>query len=806
MANSVKNKMWLNKAKKIVTKINSYRDEYKKLSDEELKAKTKEFKDRYNKGESLDSMLPEAYAVVREASVRVTGMEHFEVQLIGGIALHQGKIAEMKTGEGKTLVATLPAYLNALTGKGVHVVTVNDYLANRDAMQMGKIHEFLGLTVGVVLSESSEVVKKNAYACDITYVTNTELGFDYLRDNMARSLDKVVQRGLEYAIIDEVDSILIDEARTPLIISGAGTDVSKIYLACDILVKNMEKGEADKEFNKIDALLGETPEETGEFIVHEKDKLITLTPKGVEKIENYFGLEKYSDPKNTLIQHVMDLALRANYLMVKDQDYIVRKGEVLIVDTFTGRIMDGRQYSDGLHQAIEAKEGVPIKQETKTIATTTYQNFFNKYKKLSGMTGTAYTERKEFKNTYNLDTVVIPTNKPMIRVDKPDVVYLTKKGKFKGVIEEIKRTHEKGQPILVGTASVKTSEELSDLLTKEGIKHQVLNAKQDAYEAEIISKAGIHGTITIATNMAGRGTDIILDEESIKAGGLKVIGTERHEAQRIDNQLRGRSGRQGDPGESVFYLSTDDDMVRLFGTDKFRHILESGGFGEDESIDSKIFVTSIQKAQQKVEDNHFGMRKNVLEYDRINDKQRELIYQERRRLLAGETVTEEVKYSLNKAVDVLVDAFHSKGKIDYESIIKNYNKMTNSRYNVENIEKKNAKEVKRILKENIMKLYNDEYFDCDATREAHERSSMLTSIDMAWMEQLRALDFLRQGINYVGYAQIDPKSEYAIKAFDLYSKMKNNIYTMTTHTFFNYNPCKMQTITYVVTVDEGKGA
>ena len=801
MANSILNKIWLNKAEKIANKIESYRDEYRKLSDDELKAKTKEFKDRYNSGESLDSLLPEAYATVREASVRVTGMEHFKVQLIGGIALHQGKIAEMKTGEGKTLVATLPSYLNALTGKGVHVVTVNDYLANRDAESMGKIHKFLGLTVGVVLNDSSEYSKKEAYNCDITYVTNTELGFDYLRDNMARSLDRVVQRGLEYAIIDEVDSILIDEARTPLIISGAGTDVSKIYLACDVLAKNMEKGEATKEFNKIDALLGEMPEETGEFIVHEKDKIITLTPKGIKKIEDYFGLEKYSDPKNTLIQHVMDLALKANYLMFKDQDYIVRKGEVLIVDTFTGRIMDGRQYSDGLHQAIEAKEGVQIKQETKTIATTTYQNFFNKYKKLAGMTGTAYTERREFKNTYELDTVVIPTNKPMIRVDRPDVVYVTKKGKFKGVIEEIKETYVKGQPILVGTASVKTSEELSALLTAEGIPHQVLNAKQDAYEAEIISKAGIHGTITIATNMAGRGTDIILDEEAVKAGGLKVIGTERHEAQRIDNQLRGRSGRQGDPGESVFYLSTDDDMVRLFGTDKFRTILEAGGFSTDEAIDSKFFVNSIQKAQQKVEDNHFGMRKNVLEYDRVNDKQRELIYQERRRLLAGETITNEVKQCLIKTVDVIVDGFTNKGKLDYDIIVNNYNKVTNSKYKIQDIEGKTNKEVKELLKENIMKLYEDEFFDSDATREEHERNSMLTSIDIAWMEQLRALDFLRQDINYLGYAQVDPKSAYAIKAFELYAKMKNSIYSMTTHAFFNYNPCKMQTLTFVVNAE-----
>lgn len=788
MNSSVYNTLWLKRAGKIADKVDGYKEEYKKLSDEDMRNKTLSFKERYANGEKLDSILPEAFALVREAAVRVTGMEHYRVQIIGGLALHEGKIAEMKTGEGKTLVATLPAYLNAITGKGVHVVTVNDYLASRDAELMGKIHEFLGLTVGVVLSGNSGPQKKAAYACDITYVTNTELGFDYLRDNMANSRDSVVQRGLNYAIIDEVDSILIDEARTPLIISGDGTDVSQIYIACDVLAKKMEKGSADKEFNKVDALLGENVVETGDFIVHEKEHIITLTSQGIGKIEDFFKLEKYSDPKNTLIQHVMDLALRANYLMFRDKDYIVRDNSILIVDTFTGRIMNGRQYSDGLHQAIEAKEGVEIKKETKTIATTTYQNFFNKYTKMCGMTGTAYTEKKEFKSTYGLKTVVIPTNKPMIRVDRPDVVYLTKKGKFKGVVDEIKKTHAKGQPILVGTASVRTSEELSSLLEKENIPHQVLNAKQDAHEAEIIAKAGIHGTVTIATNMAGRGTDIILDKKAVEAGGLKVIGTERHDAQRIDNQLRGRSGRQGDPGESVFFLSTDDDMVRLFGTDKFKRVLEQGGYTEEEEIKNKIFISSIHKAQRRVEDNHFGMRKNVLDYDKVNDKQRELIYQERRKLLAGESVSNEVVYCLKKCMQVLVDLYTNKKKIDYSGIINEYNKITQSKKKVEFINNLKKKDVIDTLQKDIMDLYDASYFDNAEMREQHERAVMLLSIDSAWMDQLRALDFLRQDINYVGYAQIDPKSLYAIKAFGLYSRMKDNIYAMTSYAYFNYNP------------------
>lgn len=782
------NEYWLKKARKVADRVNQYKEPYHKLSDERMREKTEEFKSRYSKGESLDSILPEAFALVREASVRTVGLEPYDVQVIGALALHEGKIAEMKTGEGKTLVAAMPAYLNAIAGKGVHIVTVNDYLAERDATLMGEIYKFLGMTVGVVLNSSSGVQKKVAYACDITYVTNTELGFDYLRDNMAKSKDGIVQRDLEFAIIDEVDSILIDEARTPLIISGDGADVSKIYIACDTLAKQMKKGHADKEFNKIDAMLGEEIHETGDFIVHEKEKNITLTPLGIRKIEEFFHLNKYSDEKNLALQHVMDLALRANYIMARDKDYIVRDNAVLIVDTFTGRIMEGRQYSDGLHQAIEAKEGVEIKKETKTVATTTYQNFFRKYKKMAGMTGTAFTERKEFKSTYGLRTVVIPTNKPMIRKDCPDVVFLTKEGKFKGIVDEVVKSHKIGQPVLVGTASVKTSEELSERLTKAGISHSVLNAKQDKHEAEIIARAGKFGAVTIATNMAGRGTDIILDDESVKAGGLKVIGTEKHDAQRIDNQLRGRSGRQGDPGESVFYLSTDDDMVRLFGTDRFQKVLKAGGYDEYESVDSKMFVKSIQKAQQRVEDNHFASRKSVLDYDRVNDKQRELIYKERRKILNGESITPEIAYCMEQCVEILVEKNTRKGNVDYGSIATEYGKITGTPSDVDFCQKINGmkkKELKVWMKNDILSLHERQHSEHKEAVELHERNAMLASIDSAWMDQLRALDFLRQDINYVGYGQVDPKSQYAVQAFELYSRMKQNIYVMATYAYFH---------------------
>lgn len=790
------NKTWLRHANKIADKIEAMSEDLKKLTDEQLREKTNEFKERFNRGESLDSMLTEAFAVAREAAVRVTGMNPYRVQIIGGIALHEGKIAEMKTGEGKTLVSVLPAYLNAITGKGVHIVTVNDYLAERDANSMGKIHEFLGLTVGVILDFSTQLHRKKAYACDVTYITNTQVGFDYLRDNLASRADDVVQRPLNFAIIDEVDSVLIDEARTPLILSGNGEDVSKIYLACDECAKHMKKGTESKEFNKIDAMLGDEPIETGEFIIHEKERNITLTADGVKAIETWFGLDNYADPKNAMIQHVMDLALRANYIMKRDKDYIVRKGAIMIVDPFTGRIMEDRQYSDGLHQAIEAKERVEIKQVNATVATTTYQNFFNKYEKIAGMTGTAFSERKEFKSTYHLDTIVIPTNKPMIRVDHSDVFYLTEIGKFKGVIADIKRTHEKGQPVLVGTASVETSEKLSALLTAEGILHQVLNAKQDAHEAAIVAKAGIHGTVTVATNMAGRGTDILLDEESVKAGGLKVIGTERHESQRIDNQLRGRAGRQGDPGESIFYLSAEDRLM-LFGTDRFKRILSASGFADDEPITTKFFTSAIKKAQKKIEDNNFGVRKSVLEYDRVNDKQRSLIYAERRKLLFGENATNEMQHCMNQCVVSIVEANTKKKTVDTDAVTKLYESVTHSTFDRAKIEKRSKKAIIKILQKDIADLSNKRYKDNESLRIAAEQRSLLAAIDSAWMEQLKALDFLKQDIWYSGFAQVDPKSAYAIEAFELYSAMKTNIYRIATYLFFavSLNPISETEIT-----------
>lgn len=791
MGHTSQNSIWLIKARKIVKRINSYRDIMIHLTEEELKAKTKDFKLRYRMGESLDILLPEAFAVVREVSRRVLGMEHFEVQLIGGLALHEGKIAEMKTGEGKTLVAVLPAYLNALTEKGVHVVTVNDYLAERDARLMGKVYEFLGLSVGIVLSSTSKEMKKKAYACDITYVINSELGFDYLRDNMAEKQDDVVQRGLVYAIIDEVDSILIDEARTPLIISGGGRDTSKLYMMCDYLAKQMVKGESDSEFNKMEAMIGVVPEESGDFIVHEKDQNITLTTAGVQMIEAFFGLKNYSDLRNLKIQHGMDIALRANYVLRKDYDYIVRHNEILIVDTFTGRVLPGRRFSDGLHQAIEAKEGVKIQPENKTIATTTYQNFFNKYDKICGMTGTAYTERQEFKRTYHLDTVIIPTNKPVIRVDHPDIIYLTREGKYHGVLEEVQRTLEKGQPILIGTASVKTSEELDSVLTKANIPHQVLNAKQDEHEAEVIAKAGIHGTVTIATNMAGRGTDILLDQEAVAAGGLKVIGTERHSAQRIDNQLRGRSGRQGDPGESVFYLSMDDDLVRFFAQDKFQRLAETGLYPINEPLQGKIFQNAVINAQKKVEQNHFGARKTVLDYDTVKDHQREMIYAERRKILAGENVEEEIYSCFLSYIDHLVE-LNSAKEIQYEAIKAEYGNVIAGDIELPLIDQKRKRDIKKILFNDLMERYSEHIKSAEETARDIERFAILKCIDTAWTEQLSALDFLQQDIWYLGYAQIDAKASFAIEAFNLYDLMRFNIYRMVTYACFHYRQVQEQ--------------
>ena len=639
----------------LVKKIEDLRPEMQKLTDEELRGKTREFKKRLEEGATLDDLLPEAFATVREAAKRVLGMEHFEVQLIGGIVLHQGRIAEMKTGEGKTLVATLPSYLNALEGKGVHVVTVNDYLAKRDADEMGQVHRFLGLTVGVVLNDMKPEERREAYNCDITYVTNNELGFDYLRDNMVIYKEQLVQRDLHYCIIDEVDSILIDEARTPLIISGQSGKSTKLYEVCDILAQQLERGEASHEMTKMAAIMGEEVIETGDFVVNEKDKIVNLTEQGVKKVEKFFSIENLADPENLEIQHNIILALRAHNLMHRDQDYVVKDDEVMIVDEFTGRIMPGRRYSDGLHQAIEAKEHVKVKRESKTLATITFQNFFNKYDKKGGMTGTALTEEKEFRDIYAMDVVEIPTNKPVQRKDLDDAVYMTKKEKFNAVVQSVKEAHEKQQPVLVGTITIETSELISRMLKREGIPHNVLNAKFHELEAEIVAQAGQAGAVTIATNMAGRGTDIKLDDVSRAAGGLKIIGTERHESRRIDNQLRGRSGRQGDPGESRFYISLEDDLMRLFGSERLMKVFTSLGVAENEQIEHKMLSNAIEKAQEKIEFNNFGIRKNLLDYDQVNNEQREIIYKERRQVLDGENMRDAIYKMITDIVDNAVD-------------------------------------------------------------------------------------------------------------------------------------------------------
>ena len=639
----------------IVTKIESLRPEMMAMSDEELRDQTRIFRERLADGATLDDVLPEAFATVREAARRTLNMEHFPVQLIGGIVLHQGRIAEMRTGEGKTLVSTCPAYLNALKGKGVQIVTVNDYLAKRDAEWMGQVHRFLGMTVGVVLNDMTSEQRKEAYACDITYVTNNELGFDYLRDNMSIYKEQLVLRDLDYCIIDEVDSVLIDEARTPLIISGQSGKSTKLYEVCDVLARQLERGTVSKEFSKIDAIMGEEIEETGDFVVDEKDKVVNLTEQGVKKVEEYFHIENLADPENLEIQHNIILALRANNLMFRDKDYVVKDDEVLIVDEFTGRIMPGRRYSDGLHQAIEAKEHVNVRRESRTLATVTFQNFFNKYTKKAGMTGTAQTEEKEFRNIYAMDVIVIPTNRPMIRKDLEDAVYKTKKEKYKAVVDEVEKAHEKGQPVLVGTIAIETSELLSKMLTKKGIPHKVLNAKFHELEAEIVADAGIHGSVTIATNMAGRGTDIKLDEETKALGGLKIIGTERHESRRIDNQLRGRSGRQGDPGESRFYLSLEDDLLRLFGSDRLMAMFEAMGVPEGEQIEHKMLSNAIEKAQMKIESNNYGIREQLLKFDEVNNEQREVIYAERRKVLDGDNMRDLVLKMITDTVENAVD-------------------------------------------------------------------------------------------------------------------------------------------------------
>ena len=766
----------------LVEKIESLRPDMQKLSDEELKGKTREFKKRLEEGETLDDLLPEAFAVVREAGKRVLGMEHFRVQLIGGIILHQGRIAEMRTGEGKTLVATLPAYLNALEGKGVHIVTVNDYLAKRDAEEMGQIHEFLGLTVGVVLNDMKQDERRAAYNCDITYVTNNELGFDYLRDNMVIYKEQLVQRDLHYCIIDEVDSILIDEARTPLIISGQSGKSTKLYEACDILAQQLERGEASHEMTKMAAIMGEEVIETGDFVVNEKDKIVNLTEQGVHKVENFFHIENLADPENLEIQHNITLALRAHNLMHKDQDYVVKDDEILIVDEFTGRIMPGRRYSDGLHQAIEAKEHVKIKRESKTLATITFQNFFNKYDKKGGMTGTAVTEEKEFRDIYAMDVVEIPTNRPVIRVDHEDAVYMTKKEKFNAVVNAVVEAHAKQQPVLVGTITIETSELISRMLKRQGIKHNVLNAKFHELEAEIVAQAGQAGAVTIATNMAGRGTDIKLDDVSREAGGLMIIGTERHESRRIDNQLRGRSGRQGDPGESRFYISLEDDLMRLFGSERLMKIFTSLGVAENEQIEHKMLSNAIEKAQEKIEFNNFGIRKNLLDYDQVNNEQREIIYKERRQVLDGENMREAIYKMIQDTVDTYVDMCFSDDVDSEEWDLNEFNGVLLPIIPVqpltpESVKGKKRDEIKHALKEEAVKLYEEkeaEFPEPEQLREL-ERVVLLKCIDSKWMDHIDDMEILRQGIGLAAYGQRDPVVEYKMSAFEMFNNMITSI-------------------------------
>ncbi len=762
----------------LVDKVEALRTDMQKLSDEELRANTKNFKERLSKGETLDDILVEAYATVREAARRVLHMEPYRVQIMGGIILHQGRIAEMKTGEGKTLVSTLPAYLNALTGRGVMIVTVNDYLAKRDAEWMGKVHEFLGLTVGVVLNPMNNDERRAAYGCDITYITNNELGFDYLRDNMVIYKEQLVQRGLYYAIIDEVDSVLIDEARTPLIISGQSGKSTKLYETCDILAQQLERGEASGEMTKMTAIMGEEIEETGDFIVNEKDKVVTLTEDGIKKVENFFHLENLSDPENMEIQHNIILALRAHNLMFRDKDYVVKDDEVLIVDEFTGRIMPGRRYSDGLHQAIEAKEHVKVRRESKTLATITFQNFFNKFEKRSGMTGTALTEEQEFRDIYGMDVIEIPTNEPMIRVDNDDAVYMTKKEKFHAVVEEIKESHAKNQPVLVGTVTIETSELISRMLKKERIKHQVLNAKFHELEAEIVSHAGEAGTVTIATNMAGRGTDIKLDDDARAAGGLKIIGTERHESRRIDNQLRGRSGRQGDPGESRFYISLEDDLMRLFGSEKLMGVFKSLGVAENEQIEHKMLSSAIEKAQKKIEANNYGIRKNLLDYDQVNNEQREIIYKERSRVLDGENMRDSILKMAYDTIDDTVDMFIGENADPQKWDLGELNAFLIPIIPVEplkseDVVKMKKDELKQKIKEEAVKVYEEKenQFPQEEQIRELERVILLKVIDQKWMGHIDDMDQLRQGIGLQAYGQRDPRVEYKMSAYDMFNEM-----------------------------------
>lgn len=774
-------------------KIEGLRDEMMALEDEALKAKTAEFKERLAQGETLDDILPEAFAVVREAARRTLHIEHYPVQLLGGIVLHQGRIAEMRTGEGKTLVSTCPAYLNALAGKGVHIVTVNDYLANRDAEWMGSVHRFLGLSVGVVLNDMSSEERKEQYNCDITYVTNNELGFDYLRDNMAIYKENQVLRELDFAIIDEVDSVLIDEARTPLIISGQSGKSTKLYEVCDVLARQLQRGEASGEFTKMNAIMGEDIVETGDYIVNEKDKVVNLTEEGVHKVEKFFNIENLADAQHLDIQHGIILALRANNLMFRDKDYVVKDEEVLIVDEFTGRIMPGRRYSDGLHQAIEAKEKVNVRRESKTLATITFQNFFNKFQKKAGMTGTALTEEREFRNTYGMDVIAIPTNRPVVRKDHEDAVYKSKREKFKAVVEEIKATYEKKQPVLVGTITIETSEMLSSMLKKEGIPHTVLNAKFHEKEAEIVAGAGIHGAVTIATNMAGRGTDIQLDEESKQLGGLKIIGTERHEARRIDNQLRGRSGRQGDPGESRFYISLEDDLMRLFGSERLIKIFESLGVEEGEQIEHRMLSNAIEKAQMRIEHNNYGIRENLLKYDEVNNEQREVIYEERNKVLKGDNMRSTILRMINDIVEHAVDMSVREDAAAKDWDFKELNDLLLPIIPIKplkysgDMEEMKKNELMHRLKEEAIKLYKDkeeEFPDLEKMREL-ERVVLLKVIDNKWMNHIDDMEQLRQGIGLQALGQRDPLVEYKVSAYEMFDEMTAGITEDTTRILYH---------------------
>ena len=786
----------LKKIAPIADKVESLRDSMLALSDEELKGKTTEFKNRLANGETLDDILPEAYAAVREAARRAIGMEHYRVQIIGGIVLHQGRIAEMKTGEGKTLVSTMPVYLNALAGKGVHVVTVNDYLAKRDAEWMGKVHEFLGLTVGCVLNSMESDVRREQYACDVTYVTNNELGFDYLRDNMVVRKENLVQRELSYCVIDEVDSVLIDEARTPLIISGQSGKSTSLYEAADVFVRTLTRGEASGEVTKMTAIMGEEITETGDFIVNEKDKFVTLTADGIKKAEQYFHIENLSDPENVEIHNNVILALRAHNLMFRDRDYVVKDDEVLIVDEFTGRIMPGRRYSDGLHQAIEAKEKVKIKRESKTLATITFQNFFNKYAKKCGMTGTALTEEQEFRDIYGMDVVEIPTNVPVIRKDLDDAVYMSKKEKYRAVVEAVKEAHAKGQPVLVGTITIEVSELLSGMLSREGIKHNVLNAKFHEREAAIVADAGIHGAVTIATNMAGRGTDIKLDPESVEAGGLKIIGTERHESRRIDNQLRGRSGRQGDPGESKFYISLEDDLMRLFGSERMISTFKALGVEENEQIEHKMLSNAIEKAQKKIESNNFAIRKNLLEFDRVNNEQREIVYEERRKVLDGDDMHDVLLRMIDSTTDSYVDAVIGD---DQKRDDWNMREMHDALCSVIPLEHVTPPETvttkdeyKTYLKNLAREKYSDvekKFDDPDGFRKA-ERIAILRATDRKWMDHIDDMDKLRQGIGLTAYGQKDPVVEFRMEGYDMFNAMTQAIKEESLRMMYGLRPQK----------------